>query len=159
MASIIREPNGRRQIEFFDHEGDRKRVRLGEASHKHAEAVRTRIDRLIASKVTGNGIDRDMAPWLAARSASCVHDAHVYDRGNRHLLPGPRKQRRQAPHAVHAGRVRCSTGMESRSLSLNLPSFRSTTDRENSHPQMSRGPVNQLDQQCPTARHSISSGW
>jgi len=64
VASIIREPNGRRRIEFFDHKGARKRVRLGKVDQKKAEAVRTRIDQLVAGKVTGHGIDRDMALWL-----------------------------------------------------------------------------------------------
>jgi len=64
VASIIREPNGRRRIEFFDHKGARKRVRLDKVDQKKAEAVRTRIDQLVAGKVAGHGIDRDMAIWL-----------------------------------------------------------------------------------------------
>lgn len=65
MASIIREPNGRRRIEFFDHEGKRRRIRLGKVSQRQAEAYRGQIEHLTNAKINGDAPDRNTALWLA----------------------------------------------------------------------------------------------
>ena len=52
MASVIREPNGRKRIEFMNTDGSRPRIRLGEASKSQAEAVKVKVEALISAKIT-----------------------------------------------------------------------------------------------------------
>ena len=42
MASIVRDPNGRKRILFFNADGNRKVIRLGKMSQRQAEAVKLR---------------------------------------------------------------------------------------------------------------------
>jgi len=64
MASIVRDPNGRKRVQFVDLDGSRKSIRLGKVSVKDAEAFSGRVERLLASRITGAAIDSDMARWL-----------------------------------------------------------------------------------------------
>jgi integrase len=67
MASIIKEPNGRRRIEFLvpDPELPRQRIRLGKMNQRNAEAIKTKIEHLIAASVSGCGWDNDLSAWVA----------------------------------------------------------------------------------------------
>lgn len=46
-------------------DGTRKTVRLGKVSRRDAEAVKYRIENLVAARMTGTAIDRDTAGWVA----------------------------------------------------------------------------------------------
>jgi len=63
MASIGKDPNGRKRILFVDEDGKRKTVYLGKASARQATAFKTRLENLIAGRYTG-GIDDETARWL-----------------------------------------------------------------------------------------------
>src|SRR5262245_33133947 len=65
MASIITYPSGRRAVQFYDVEGQRRTVGLGKASRENAQDVRGRIERILAARIAGCSIDRDTAAWLA----------------------------------------------------------------------------------------------
>lgn len=65
MASITHQPNGRRTIQFVDVDGRRRSIRLGKASKAHAEAVKGRVESLLSCKLTGQGMGRDLALWVA----------------------------------------------------------------------------------------------
>lgn len=65
MASITREANGRRTIQFIGTDGKRRSIRLGKVSQRHAEAAKVRIEHLVAAKATGHAIDAETARWLA----------------------------------------------------------------------------------------------
>src|SRR5262245_42898238 len=65
MASVINRPDGHRWIQFVDPAGKRQTVRLGKANVKSANNVCNRIEQLLAAKITGTPIDRDLAGWLA----------------------------------------------------------------------------------------------
>ena len=65
MASVIKEPNGRRRIEYILPELPRQRIRLGKVSQRTAEAIKTKIEHLIAASVSGCGWDNDLAEWVA----------------------------------------------------------------------------------------------
>jgi len=49
MASITREPNGRKTIQFTGPDCKRRSIRLGKVSQRHAETVKTRVEQLAAA--------------------------------------------------------------------------------------------------------------
>jgi integrase len=65
MASIANDPNGTRRILFVDSNGSRKTIRLGKVAKRDAQAIKLRVESLLASKLMGSPIDRDTAAWLA----------------------------------------------------------------------------------------------
>jgi len=64
MASISKQPNGRRSIQFMAGDGKRRTIRLGKASQKIAESVKRRVEELNIAQITDQTIDRDTARWL-----------------------------------------------------------------------------------------------
>lgn len=66
MASISREPNGRRTLQFVGVDGKRRSIRLGKVSQKQADAFKFRVERLVAAAITGHAIDDDTSRWLAS---------------------------------------------------------------------------------------------
>jgi hypothetical protein len=64
MASISRESNGRKTIQFTLH-GKRETVRLGKCNVKQAEKVKTHIEHLVASVITQHPIDSETAKWVS----------------------------------------------------------------------------------------------
>ncbi len=73
MASISRDPGGRKRILFIDPHGDRKVIRLGECSLKQATAFKVKLETLVVGRITGI-IDDETARWLAELPA------RMYDR-------------------------------------------------------------------------------
>jgi len=65
MASIAREKNGNRRILFVAPDGRRPTIRLGKVSQRAAEAVKFRVEQLLAAKLTGHALEADTAGWLA----------------------------------------------------------------------------------------------
>src|SRR5262245_26366039 len=68
MASISREPNGRRTIQFVASDGKRKTIRLGKVSRRIAEEVRVKVEALNAAAVAGLSWDAETARWIAGLS-------------------------------------------------------------------------------------------
>ena len=65
MASISRDPNGRRRILFVDRDGNRKTIRLGKTSQRLAEEIKIKVEMLNAAKIGAGSLDRETAAWLA----------------------------------------------------------------------------------------------
>ena len=65
MASISRDHNGTKRIQFVDADGTRRAVRLGKANQRAAETVKFRIEQLLAAKMTGYPLEANTAGWLA----------------------------------------------------------------------------------------------
>jgi integrase len=65
MASIARDKNGNRRILFVAPDGKRPTIRLGKVSQRAAEAVKFRVEQLLAAKLTGHAIEADTAGWVA----------------------------------------------------------------------------------------------
>lgn len=65
MASITSEPNGRKSVQFVGVDGKRRTVRLGLASKRDAEAVKGRIERLVACQRANLPTDPETTAWLA----------------------------------------------------------------------------------------------
>ena len=65
MASITRESNGRRLIQFVDASGKRKTLRLGKMSQRQAESIKVKVENLISATISGHTVDDETARWLA----------------------------------------------------------------------------------------------
>ena len=65
MASLANDPGGRRRILFLDPDGDRKTIRLGKISRRHAEGVKLRIEDLAGAKLSGCAPSDETSRWLA----------------------------------------------------------------------------------------------
>ena len=74
MASITREPNGRKVIQFVAKDALRKSIRLGKCSQRAAETVCTHVEALAAASMTGAPLERETTAWVAAR------DVRLYDK-------------------------------------------------------------------------------
>ena len=65
MASISDDPGGRKRVQFIAGDGKRKTIRLGKASMKQAEAVKVKVERLVAASITGHAPDDETSRWVA----------------------------------------------------------------------------------------------
>jgi integrase len=63
MASIGRDPNGRKRILFVAPDGSRKTIRLGKCDIKQADAFRIKLESLLAARITGS-MDAELARWV-----------------------------------------------------------------------------------------------
>ena len=69
MASISKEPNGRRTIQFVGKDGKRRSIRLGKCSQRLAESIQVKVEHLVAAQASGGALDRDTALWVAELDA------------------------------------------------------------------------------------------
>ncbi len=65
MASISNDPGGRRRVLFFDSNGERRTLRLGQCSKQQANTVRGHVENLVAAKTTRAATAAETAHWLA----------------------------------------------------------------------------------------------
>ena len=65
MASISRQANGRRTIQFIGPDGKRRSIRLGKCTQRVAEALKLRIEQLNSALIAGHTVDADTARWIA----------------------------------------------------------------------------------------------
>ena len=64
MASISKQPGGRRTIQFVGSDGKRRSIRLGKVSQRLAESVQVKVEYLAAAKATGGALDGETARWV-----------------------------------------------------------------------------------------------
>ena len=65
MASVIRDPDGKKRIQFIEPVSDRRRaVRLGKMSVRDADVVKNKIESIIAAKAMGRPVDLGTAEWV-----------------------------------------------------------------------------------------------
>jgi integrase len=65
MASISREKNGHKTIQFVAADGKRKSIRLGKVSQREADETKLRIERLVMAQTANVSLDSETARWLA----------------------------------------------------------------------------------------------
>lgn len=65
MASIAREPNGRRRILFTAPDGRRKTIRLGKVTQRAADAIKVKVEALLAAAMSGCPWEPETARWVA----------------------------------------------------------------------------------------------
>ena len=66
-ASISKQANGRKTIQFVGADGKRRSIRLGKISVRDAEKFKGRLENLVTASITGQSIDGDTARWIAER--------------------------------------------------------------------------------------------
>lgn len=64
MASISKQPNGRRTVQFVAPDGKRRSIRLGKVPQRTAETVKTRVELILAATLAGHAIDQETALWV-----------------------------------------------------------------------------------------------
>ncbi len=69
MASINREPNGHRTIQFVGGDGKRRSIRLGKIPQRSAETVKVVVEHLVAAQLTGGALEPE-----TARKVADLHD-------------------------------------------------------------------------------------
>ncbi|MBX7168595.1 MAG: site-specific integrase [Pirellulales bacterium] len=64
MASISKQPGGRRVIQFTGADSKRRTIRLGKLSQRTAEGVKLHVERLVVASLTRHPVEDDTARWL-----------------------------------------------------------------------------------------------
>jgi integrase len=86
MASLTRDKNGTKRIQFMFAKGDRRTIRLGKINVKAGEKFLIRIEHLISAIQTATPIDLQTAQWLAELADE------TYDKLAQAGLAEPREQ-------------------------------------------------------------------
>lgn len=66
MASISARPNGSRFVSFMDTDGTRRHVSLGRVNKRYAEAIKVRVEDLVAAKIHRHPPTDDTTRWVKA---------------------------------------------------------------------------------------------
>ena len=66
MASISRQKNGRRTIQFVGRDGKRRSIRLGKCSQREAKAVKWRVEALVSALLTGCPLPDEVSRWVTS---------------------------------------------------------------------------------------------
>src|SRR5690349_3487752 len=74
MASISKQPKGRKLIQFVAPDGKRQSIRLGKVPQRTADTVKCRVESLLASKLASHAIEDETARWLKSL------DSGLYDK-------------------------------------------------------------------------------
>jgi len=72
MASITKQPGGRKAIQFKGPDGKRRTIRLGKTSQRLAESVKTHIEQLVSAAITGQAPPDETARWLTRLDGTMV---------------------------------------------------------------------------------------
>jgi len=66
MASITRESNARKTIQFVGADGKRRSLRLGKCSIRTADAVRVRVESIVSALLSHSALDDETARWVSS---------------------------------------------------------------------------------------------
>ena len=73
MASINKESNGRRTIQFIGADGKRRSIRLGKVTQRTAESTKVRIEHLAIAVATGAPLEPETAEWVEGREPELLN--------------------------------------------------------------------------------------
>ena len=65
MASISRDANGCKRVQFVQADGSRPAIRLGKVTQRDAESFKGKLESLLSAKLMGNSPDRESALWVS----------------------------------------------------------------------------------------------
>ena len=65
MATVIKDPNARKRLQFVDGTGKRQTIHLGAMTMKQADAIRVRVAQLVTASIT-KIMDTEAADWAAS---------------------------------------------------------------------------------------------
>lgn len=69
MATLIREPNGRKRIQFVDGNGARRSIGLGHMTDRNAERFKDKVEQLVEHVSTGMALEAETSRWLLKLAA------------------------------------------------------------------------------------------
>ena len=69
MAGISRDKNGTRRIQFYAPDGRQKAIYLGKCSQKLAEAIKVRVEAILAAAAANQPVDAETAKWVSGLDA------------------------------------------------------------------------------------------
>jgi integrase len=87
MASIVKDPNGRKRLQYVDGNGKRVTVRLGKMTVADAREVKTKVECILSANISQRGYDNATAQWIAS-----VPDSLADKLGNKGLIPRRKKK-------------------------------------------------------------------
>jgi integrase len=64
MASISKQSNGRRTVQFSAADGKRKSIRLGKVSQSDALTIKLKVEKLVSASITGHTYDDETSRWV-----------------------------------------------------------------------------------------------
>lgn len=64
MASLVKDPNGRKRIQFLDGKNARQSIRLGKLAQRQAEGILHHVEELLAASLNQQPMSRETALWL-----------------------------------------------------------------------------------------------
>ena len=70
MATILNRGDGRRAIQFENLDGERKTLGLGKCPAKAADAIKVKLESLIACRIAQESLDSETARWVASLADS-----------------------------------------------------------------------------------------
>jgi integrase len=65
LASITRQSNGTRLIQFIGTDRARRSIRLGKVPQRAADTLKLRVEHLLAASMTGSPLEEETARWVA----------------------------------------------------------------------------------------------
>jgi len=65
MASISKESNGRKRLQFIDPNGKRRAIRLGKLHMPAAKVIKAKVEHLLAAIISQQAVDGETARWVA----------------------------------------------------------------------------------------------
>jgi integrase len=65
MASMVRDPGGRKRILFVDADGNRRAIFLGKMTKQRAMAVKIKVEALAGAKLTRGTVEDEVSRWVA----------------------------------------------------------------------------------------------
>ncbi len=66
MASISKQQNGRKTLQFRGTDGKRRSVRLGRMQVREANSIKCHVERLISARLANHSVLEETARWLGS---------------------------------------------------------------------------------------------
>lgn len=92
MASISRQPNGYRTLQYVGQDQKRRSIRLGKIDGKQADRIRLMVESLIAAKISGFPPGDDVSRWLSGL------DEALFEKLSAVGLVAPRDSQKLGPY-------------------------------------------------------------
>ncbi len=64
MASLAKDPGGKKRIIFTHPDGKRKTIYLGKCNQATAQGIKYKVECLVTSKGSGEGLDPSVSAWV-----------------------------------------------------------------------------------------------
>ena len=65
MASISKQPNGRKTVQFIGSDRKRRSIRLGKITMSGAESVKSKVEHLVSHNLTKHALDSATSVWVS----------------------------------------------------------------------------------------------